>query len=75
MQKITTFLTFDNQAEEAIAFYTSIFPNSRVVSTTHYRDGGPEATGSLLSATFELAGQQFIAMNGGPSFRKRRLRT
>jgi predicted 3-demethylubiquinone-9 3-methyltransferase (glyoxalase superfamily) len=68
MQKITTFLTFDDQAEEAINFYTSIFPNSRIVSTTYYGDAGPGAAGTLMSATFELEGQQFMALNGGPSF-------
>jgi predicted 3-demethylubiquinone-9 3-methyltransferase (glyoxalase superfamily) len=68
MRKITTFLTFNDQAEEAINFYTSIFENSRVVSTTRYGDAGPGLKGSLMSATFELAGQEFIALNGGPSF-------
>ena len=69
MQKITTFLTFNDQAEEAINFYTSIFPNSRIVSTTRRGDAGPRAKGALMSATFELDGQQFMALNGGPSFR------
>jgi predicted 3-demethylubiquinone-9 3-methyltransferase (glyoxalase superfamily) len=68
MQKITTFLTFDDQAEEAINFYTSIFPSSRIVSTTYYGDAGPGPAGTLMSATFELEGQQFMALNGGPSF-------
>jgi predicted 3-demethylubiquinone-9 3-methyltransferase (glyoxalase superfamily) len=68
MQKITTFLTFDDQAEEAINFYTSIFPHSRIVSPTYYGDAGPGAAGTLMSATFELEGQQFMALNGGPSF-------
>jgi predicted 3-demethylubiquinone-9 3-methyltransferase (glyoxalase superfamily) len=68
MQKITTFLTFNDQAEEAINFYTSIFDNSKIVSTTRYGDAGPGPKGSLMSATFELAGQQFMALNGGPSF-------
>jgi predicted 3-demethylubiquinone-9 3-methyltransferase (glyoxalase superfamily) len=66
MQKITTFLTFDDQAEEAVNFYTSIFENSRLLNTTRYRSGGPE--GSFMSGTFELEGQQFMALNGGPSF-------
>lgn len=69
MRKITTFLTFDHQAEEAIDFYTSIFPNSRIVSTTRRREVGAEPRGTLMSATFELDGQQFMALNGGPSFR------
>jgi predicted 3-demethylubiquinone-9 3-methyltransferase (glyoxalase superfamily) len=68
MQKITTFLTFDHQAEEAVNLYTSIFPNSRIVSTTRYGDAGPGPKGSLMSATFELDGQEFMALNGGPSF-------
>jgi predicted 3-demethylubiquinone-9 3-methyltransferase (glyoxalase superfamily) len=68
MQKITTFLTFNDQAEEAINLYTSIFDNSKIVSTTRYGDAGPGPKGSLMSATFELAGQQFMALNGGPSF-------
>ena len=68
MQKITTFLTFNDQAEEAINFYTSVFENSRVVSTTRYGEAGPGRKGTLMSATFELAGQQFFALNGGPSF-------
>ena len=68
MQKITTFLTFNDQAEEAINFYTSIFPDSRIVTATLYGDAGPGPKGSLMSATFELAGQEFMALNGGPSF-------
>ena len=62
MQRITTFLTFEDQAEEAVEFYTSIFPSSRIVSTTR----GPD--GSLMTAAFELEGQEFYALNGGPSF-------
>ena len=68
MQRITTFLTFNDQAEEAVNFYTSVFENSRIVSTTRYGEAGPGPKGSLMSANFELAGQQFIALNGGPSF-------
>ena len=62
MQKITTFLTFDDQAEEAIDLCTSIFPDSRIVTTTPSPGGGPLPKGSLLSATFELAGQRFMAL-------------
>ena len=62
MQKITTFLWFDNQAEEAIRHYSSIFKNGRVVN--ELRQGG-----KLITATFELDGQQFIALNGGPHFK------
>lgn len=68
MQKITTFLTFNDEAEEAVELYTSIFENSRIVSTTRYGDAGPGPKGSLMTATFELAGQEFVALNGGPSF-------
>src|SRR5687767_3972663 len=67
-KKITTFLTFDDQAEEAVNFYTSIFDDSRVTSTTRYGAAGPGPEGSLMTATFELAGQEFMALNGGPSF-------
>lgn len=67
-KKITTFLTYDNQAEEAIKFYTSIFENSKILSTTRYGEAGPGPKGTLMSATFELAGQEFAALNGGPSF-------
>jgi predicted 3-demethylubiquinone-9 3-methyltransferase (glyoxalase superfamily) len=67
-KKITTFLTFDDQAEEAVSFYTSVFPDSRIVSTLRYGDAGPGPAGQLMTATFELAGQEFMALNGGPSF-------
>jgi predicted 3-demethylubiquinone-9 3-methyltransferase (glyoxalase superfamily) len=66
--KITTFLTFDRRAQEAVEFYTSIFEDSRILSTTYYEAGGPGPEGELMSATFELAGQEFMALNGGPSF-------
>jgi predicted 3-demethylubiquinone-9 3-methyltransferase (glyoxalase superfamily) len=67
-KKITTFLTFDGRAEEAIEFYTSIFGDSRVTSKSYYGDAGPGEKGSLMTGTFELAGQEFMALNGGPSF-------
>lgn len=67
-QKITTFLTFDGRAEEAVALYTSVFPDSRIVSETRWGDTGPGEPGTLMTATFELAGQEFAALNGGPSF-------
>lgn len=63
MQKITTFLTYDNQAEEAAKLYTSIFPGSRIVSTS------PGPGGTVMSVTFELFGQTFMALNGGPTFK------
>src|SRR5882672_11197612 len=69
MQKITTFLWFDDQAEEAIKFYTSIFKNSKVVSMTRYGDAGPGPKGTVMSATFQLEGQEFMALNGGPEFK------
>ena len=68
MEKITTFLTFDDQAEEAVNFYTSIFDNSRILTTRRYGDAGPGPKGSLMTAEFQLAGQTFTALNGGPSF-------
>ena len=68
-QKITPFLWFDNQAEEAVKFYTSIFKNSKVVKVSRYGEGGPGPKGSVMVATFELAGQQFMALNGGPQFK------
>ena len=69
MQKITPFLWFDNQAEEAIKFYTSIFKNSKIVSATRYGDAGPGPKGTVMSATFELEGQEFMALNGGPQYK------
>ncbi|HKF14375.1 MAG TPA: VOC family protein [Gaiellaceae bacterium] len=67
-QKITTFLTFDGTAEEAVDLYTSVFPNSRVTSKRYYGAAGPGPKGSLMTASFELEGQEFMALNGGPSF-------
>ncbi len=69
MQKITTFLTFNDQAEQAVKFYTSIFKNSKIVDTTRYGDAGPGQKGSVMTMTFELEGQQFVALNGGPEFK------
>jgi predicted 3-demethylubiquinone-9 3-methyltransferase (glyoxalase superfamily) len=68
MQKITPFLWFDNQAEEAARFYVSIFKNSRIVGVTRYGEAGPGPRGSVMTVTFELDGQEFIALNGGPHF-------
>jgi predicted 3-demethylubiquinone-9 3-methyltransferase (glyoxalase superfamily) len=68
MQKITTFLWFDGQAEEAAKHYTSIFKDSRILDTQHYGKTGPGEEGSVMLVTFELEGQQFIALNGGPVF-------
>lgn len=68
MQKITPFLWFDDKAEEAMNFYVSIFKNSKVGSVTRYGEAGPGAKGSVMTATFQLEGQEFIALNGGPHF-------
>ena len=67
-RKITTCLTFDHQAEEAVKRYVSIFKNSRILNLVRWGGGGPIAKGKLLNATFELDGQQFMAMDGGPYF-------
>ena len=69
MQKITTFLWFDNQAEEAAQFYTSIFKNSRIVSRKYYGEAGPGVSGSVMGVVFQLDGQDFYALNGGPVFK------
>src|ERR1043165_405701 len=68
MQKITPFLWFDGQAEEAMHFYVSIFKNSKIGTVSRYGDGGPGASGAVMSATFQLDGQDFMALNGGPQF-------
>jgi len=69
MQKITPFLWFDSQAEEAANFYVSVFKNSRIVSASRYGEAGPGPKGSVMSITFELEGQTFIGLNGGPHFK------
>jgi predicted 3-demethylubiquinone-9 3-methyltransferase (glyoxalase superfamily) len=69
MPKITTFLTFDHQAEDAANFYTSVFKNSKIVSTTRYGDAGPGPKGSLMTATISLDGQELMLLNGGPTFK------
>ncbi|AXK34818.1 VOC family protein [Streptomyces armeniacus] len=68
MQKITTYLWFDDQAEEAARHYTSIFDNSRILEIQRYGEAGPGEPGAVMIVTFELAGQRFIALNGGPQF-------
>ncbi len=68
MQKITPFLWFDDQAEEAMNFYCSIFKNSKIGNITRYGEAGPGAQGTVMSATFQLEGQEFMALNGGPLF-------
>jgi predicted 3-demethylubiquinone-9 3-methyltransferase (glyoxalase superfamily) len=68
MQKITTYLWFDHQAEEAAAFYTSLFDDSRILDVQRYGEAGPGPAGTAMVVTFELAGQRFFALNGGPEF-------
>lgn len=68
MQKITPFLWFDGKAEEAAKFYTSIFKNSKIGNISRYGEEGPGPKGAVMSATFQLDGQEFIALNGGPQF-------
>jgi predicted 3-demethylubiquinone-9 3-methyltransferase (glyoxalase superfamily) len=69
MSKITTFLTYDDRAEEAVKLYVSIFPNAKIKNVTHYGEaGGPMPKGTVMTITFELDGQEYVALNGGPSF-------
>ena len=68
LQKITPFLWFDHQAEEAARFYTSVFRNSKIETVTRYGDAGPGPKGSVMTVAFELDGQKFTALNGGPAF-------
>jgi predicted 3-demethylubiquinone-9 3-methyltransferase (glyoxalase superfamily) len=69
MQKITTFLWFDSEAEEAANFYISIFQNSKLGTISRYGDAGPGPKGSPMGVTFQLEGQEFYALNGGPHFK------
>jgi predicted 3-demethylubiquinone-9 3-methyltransferase (glyoxalase superfamily) len=69
MQKITTNLWFDTEAEEAANFYISIFKNSRIVNILRYGEAGPRPAGMVLTVTFELDGQEFTGINGGPEFK------
>lgn len=69
MQKIVPCLWFDGKAEEAMKFYTSIFKNSRVGNVTRYGEAGPGEKGSVMTAAFEIEGQEFLALNGGPNFK------
>lgn len=68
-QKISTFLWFDDNAEEAVNFYVSIFKNSKVVNTIRYGDAGPGPIGTVMTIAFQLDGQEFTALNGGPHFK------
>ncbi len=69
MQKITPCLWFETEGEEAAQFYTSVFPNSRIVEVARYGSAGPRPEGTVMTVNFELAGQRFIALNGGPDFK------
>ena len=68
MQKITTFLAYDNQAEEAADLYVTLFPDSRILSKSYYMEGSPMPAGLLMTVQFMLAGQEYVALNGGPYF-------
>jgi predicted 3-demethylubiquinone-9 3-methyltransferase (glyoxalase superfamily) len=68
MQKITPFLWFDDRAEEAAEFYTSLFNNSKILNMSRYGEGGPGAPGSVMTVSFQIEGQEFTALNGGPVF-------
>jgi predicted 3-demethylubiquinone-9 3-methyltransferase (glyoxalase superfamily) len=69
MQKVSPFLWFDGQAEEAASFYTSLFENSRITHVSRYGEGGPAPKGTAMSVTFELDGHEYMALNGGPHFK------
>lgn len=69
MQKITAWLWFDTEAEDAAEFYTSVFPGSKIVDVSRYGEAGPRPAGMAMTVTFELYGQQYVALNGGPEFK------
>ncbi|HEX9274655.1 MAG TPA: VOC family protein [Candidatus Binatia bacterium] len=69
MPKITPFLWYDSNAEEAAKFYTSVFKNSKMGKVTRYGDGGPRPKGTVMTASFTIEGEEFVALNGGPIFR------
>jgi predicted 3-demethylubiquinone-9 3-methyltransferase (glyoxalase superfamily) len=69
MQKPTPCLWFDGKTEEAMAFYMSVFPDSKILSVMHYSDAGPGPKGAVMGANFQLLGQEFMALNGGPDFK------
>jgi predicted 3-demethylubiquinone-9 3-methyltransferase (glyoxalase superfamily) len=68
MQKITACLWFDTEGEEAARFYTSVFPNSRITDVAYYGEAGPRPAGTVMTVSFDLDGQSFVALNGGPHF-------
>lgn len=67
-QPITPFLWFDSEAEDAAKYYTSIFPNSRITNVSHYTEAGPRPAGTVMPVEFDLDGQRFHALNGGPHY-------
>ena len=69
MQKIVTFLWFDDNAEEAMKFYTSVFKNSKILGTTRYGEAGPGKPGTVMTGSFQIEGQEFNVLNGGPQFK------
>ena len=69
MQKIVTYLWFNNQAEEAAKLYVSLFPDSKILSVSRMGEGGPIPAGSVMVVSFQLGGQEFLALNGGPQFK------
>jgi predicted 3-demethylubiquinone-9 3-methyltransferase (glyoxalase superfamily) len=69
MQKITPFLWFDGNAEEAMNLYVSVFKNSKIVNVRRYGDAGPGPKGSVMTGTFQIEGQEFFALNGGPKYK------
>jgi predicted 3-demethylubiquinone-9 3-methyltransferase (glyoxalase superfamily) len=69
MNEITPFLWFDTEGEEAANFYTSVFPNSKIVDVARYGEAGPRPAGTVMTLSFELEGQKFVALNGGPEFK------
>jgi len=69
MQKITPFLWFDGKAEEAVSFYISVFKNSNILKIVRYLEGSPGPQGTVMTASFSLDGQEFVALNGGPQFK------
>jgi predicted 3-demethylubiquinone-9 3-methyltransferase (glyoxalase superfamily) len=69
MQKITTWLWFDTEAEEAAEFYTSVFPDSRITDVSRYGEAGPRPAGTVMTVSFELMGREFVGLNGGPEHR------
>jgi predicted 3-demethylubiquinone-9 3-methyltransferase (glyoxalase superfamily) len=69
MQKLVTCLWFDTEGQEAAEFYTSLFPGSRITDVSHYGEAGPREAGTVMTVSFELNGQKFLALNGGPDFK------